>query len=80
MQEYSKLSLKEYSKQFNFSEHINHKIKKGTSVIKKLNVTLPRFSILTIYKSFIRPHLDYGDIIYDQPNNDGLSEKIESFQ
>ena len=23
-------------------------------------------SLLTIYKSFIRPHLDYGDIIYDQ--------------
>ena len=22
-----------------------------------------------MYKSFIRPHLDYGDIVYDQPNN-----------
>ena len=31
-----------------------------------------------MYKSFIRPHLDYGDILYDQPNNSTLSEKIES--
>ena len=56
---------------FNFSEHINKKIKKavkGISAIKKLNVTLPRSSLLTIYKSFIRRHLEYGDIIYDQPN------------
>ena len=47
----------------NFSEHINEKIKKpvkGISVIKKLNVTLPHSSLLTIYKSFIRPHLDMG--------------------
>ena len=28
--------------------------------------TLPRPSLLTIYKSVIGPHLDYGDIIYDQ--------------
>ena len=37
-------------------------------------------SLLTIYKSFIRPHLDYGDIIYDQPSNNRLSEKTESIQ
>ena len=47
---------------------------KGISLIKNLNVTLPRSSLLTIYKSFTRPHLDYGDVIYDQPNNDKLSE------
>ena len=33
---------------------------------------------MTIYKSFDRPHLDYGDVIYDQPNNSSLSDKIES--
>ena len=33
-----------------------------------------------IYKSFVRPHLDYGNIIYDQPNNSTLSNKIESIQ
>ena len=27
---------------------------------------LPRPYLGTIYKAFIRPHLDYGDIVYDQ--------------
>ena len=39
---------------------------------------LPRSSLLTIYKSFVRPHLDDGDVIYDQPNNSRLSDKIET--
>ena len=67
----------------NFSEHINEKIKKavkGITVTKELNVTLPRSPLLAIYKFFIRPHLDYGDVIYDQPNNNRLSEKNESIQ
>ena len=42
-----------------------------------MNLPLPRSSLLTIYKSFVRPHLDYGDVIYDQPNNSSLSDKIE---
>ena len=59
----------------NFSEHINKIIKKAVksiSVINRLNITLPCPSLLTIYESFIRPHLDYGDVIYDQPNNNRL--------
>ena len=31
-------------------------------------------------KCFIRSHLDYGDIIYDQPLNESFSNRIESFQ
>ena len=31
-------------------------------------------------KSFVRPHLDYGDVIYDQPNNDSFIRKVESIQ
>ena len=52
----------------NFSKCINEKIKKAAesiSVIKKLNVTLPLSSLLAIQKSLIRPHLNYGDVIYD---------------
>ena len=41
---------------------------------------MPRNSLVTIYQSFIRPHLDYGDVIYDQPNNDSFSDKIEQLQ
>ena len=64
-----------------FSKHINEKIseaQKGISVIKKLYNILPRNVLLTIYKSFVRPHLDYGDIIYDQPNNQNYSSEIEA--
>ena len=66
-----------------FSEHISEKLKKVTksiNLLRKLNLTLPCSSLLIIYKSFIRPHLGYGDIVYDQPNNSSLSEKIESLQ
>ena len=45
-----------------------------------MNLLLLRSSLLTIYKSFVRPHLDYGDVIYAQLNNSSLSVKIESVQ
>ena len=41
---------------------------------------LPQHSILTIYKSFVRPHLDYDDILYDQPDNKSFCQKIETVQ
>ena len=37
---------------------------------KKLQIILQRQALLTIYKSFVRTHLDYGDIVYDQPKNE----------
>ena len=49
-------------------------------MIKRLSNALPRNSLLTIYKSFMRPHLDYCDIIYDLPNNESFSSKIERIQ
>ena len=33
-----------------------------------------------IYKSFIRPYLDYGDILYDKPSNDNFQNKMEEVQ
>ena len=35
---------------------------------------------MTIYKALLRPLLDYGDIIYDQPHNESACEKLESVQ
>ena len=46
----------------NFNHHVKEKItkaNKGIGVIKKLSNTLPRDALLTIYKSFVRPHLEY---------------------
>ena len=56
----------------NFNHHIREKMTKamkGISVIKSLSKMLPRHSLLTTHKSFARPHLAYGDILYDQLNN-----------
>ena len=66
-----------------FKNHFKAKIQKagiGTNVIKKMSSMLRRQPLLTIYKSFVRPHLDYGDIIYDQTNNESLCFTIESVQ
>ena len=66
----------------NFKTHIQNKISKamtGVGIIEKLSSLLPSKSLLTIYKSFVRPHLDYGDVVYGQLNNQSLSD-IESVQ
>ena len=49
---------------------------KMNGVIKRLSVNLPHDALLRIYKSFIRPHLDYGD----KPHNDSFKNKIENIQ
>ena len=67
----------------NFKQHVDNgisKINKGIAVIKKLRYSLPRNSLIKIYKSFLRPLIDYGDIIYDQPHNEYFCEKIEAVQ
>ena len=56
----------------NFQEHLKNvlnKVIKTIGLLRKLQNSLPRGLLLTIYKSFIRPHLDYGDAIYDQHYN-----------
>ena len=49
-----------------FKKHIKDKLNKacfGVGKIKRVCDIVPRDSLITIYKSFIRPHLDYGDVI-----------------
>ena len=41
---------------------------------------MPRKSLLTIYKAFLRPLIDYVDIIYDQPQIESFGDKIDSVQ
>ena len=50
----------------NFEEHLKtiiNKIIKTIGLLRKFQNFLPRKSLFTIYKSFTRPHFDYGDII-----------------
>jgi len=63
-----------------FDHHLREKCLKanrGIGLINKLRNFLPRDSLLTIFKAFVRPHLDYGDIIYDYPGNATFSQKLE---
>ena len=63
-----------------FAEHLKNifsKVNKSTGLLCKLHNTLRRLPLLTIYKSFIRPHLDYGDVIYDQAYTALFHQKIE---
>ena len=54
---------------------VSNKIGKTIGLLRKLQNILPRPAILTIYKSFIRPHLDYSDIIFDQAYNLSFHQK-----
>ena len=45
-------------------------------MIKRLSTTFALDALLAICKSFIRPRLDYADIIvYNKPNNDSIKMK-----
>ena len=50
------------------------------SVIKKLRYSLPPKSLVTIYKACLMSLIDYGDIIYGQPQNESFGEKLSSIQ
>ena len=66
-----------------FQEHWKSLLKKVNKTyinVRKFQNILPRSALLTIYKCFVRTHLDYGDIIYDQAFNNSFHQKIESLQ
>ena len=56
------------------------KVNKTTGLLQKLQSTLPKLSLFTIYKSFVRPHLHYDNIIYYQTYNATFQQKVESIQ
>ena len=66
-----------------FEEHLKNVINKTNKTIgllRKLSNLLPRQALVTIYKTFIRSHLDYGDVLYDQAFNNSFHAKMESIQ
>ena len=52
------------------------KVNKAVSLWHKLRNILPRTTLITLQKAFIRPHLDYGDVLYDQAFNNTFKEKL----
>ena len=66
-----------------FNDHITSKlttVNELTNTLRKLYHYTPRDSLVTIYKSFTRPHLDYAGVIFDNPSNATFSTRIESAQ
>ena len=66
-----------------FEEHlkvITTKVNKTIGLLRKLQKTLPRPVLMIIYKAFVRPHLDYGYIIYDEAYKETCHQKLESIQ
>ena len=62
-----------------FDEHIQcilNKTRKIIGLIRKLQPIILRASLLTIDKSFLKHHLDYGDVIYDRVFNKSFRNKL----
>ena len=66
---------------FSFDEYlisVQGKTNKSVGLLRKLQNTLPRQALITIYKAFVRRHLDYGDILYEQAYyNTSFHQKLE---
>ena len=72
-----------FDTKLNFQEHLNNvlsKVNKTFGLLHNLLAFLQCRSLVTVYKAFIRPHLDYGHIIYDHTYNDSFHQTIESIQ
>ena len=41
---------------------------------------IPKQALVTIYKAFVRPHLDYGDSLYNQAYNVSFHQNLEKIQ
>ena len=67
----------------NFQERLKNvlnNVNKTIGLLRKLQNIFPRGPLLTIYKSFIRYHLDHDDVVYDQHYNNTFHQKLESVQ
>ena len=66
-----------------FEEHLKmilNNVDKTKGLLRKLHIILPGSALLTIYKDFFRPHLDYGNIIHDQAYNATFHQKYDLIQ
>ena len=66
-----------------FSEYIRtvlSKVNKLIALLWKFQHILPPHSLLTIYKTFVRPHFYYGDVIQDKVFNQFFHKKLVSVQ
>ena len=60
----------------NFNTHNDQKIKNCNKMIGLIR----QLSLNLLHNAFIRPHLDYGDILFDKPGNYNFQNKFEKVQ
>ena len=65
-----KLTFEEYL------PNVFSKVNKTIGLLRKLQNLLPRTTLITIYTAFDRPHLDYGDILYDQALKNSFHDRL----
>ena len=78
MNEHKHLGIMLDSK-LSFVTHIQSIIlrcRRGRGMIKFLSRYLPCNTLAELYKLYVRPHLDYGDVIYHIPPKKAISVKI----
>ena len=64
-----------------YGHHIKsilNRVNKTIGLLCKFQLIHPRHSLIVIYKTFIRPHLDYGDLLYELTLNDSFHHCLES--
>ena len=72
-----------FDPKLNFDMDLKRKfsiINNGIALLRKLRHSIPRKPLLSIYKTFLRPHLDYCGVIFDKPHNEKFTDTVESFQ
>ena len=53
---------------------------KTVDLLRKFDEVRPRPSLIVICKAFIRPHLHYSDVIFEQASNNSFHQKLECIQ
>ena len=61
----------------NHLQSVFGRVNETIDLLRKLQPTLQRKSQVKICKSYIRPHLDYADLVFDQALNKSCHQILE---
>ena len=71
-----------FDTKLNFDMHLKGKfsiINNGIALLRKLRHSIPRKLLISIYKTFLRPHLNYWDVICDKPHSEKFIDTVDRF-
>ena len=67
----------------NFDKHLKEKfsiVNKIVALLRKRRYSILRKPLVSVCKAFLRPHLDYCDVIYDKFRNEKFIDTLEKIQ